>query len=423
MALLIAQYSVCSLRLDNTVMNDHCIRCGKEIKNDPVTNRTCFIEGVGPYCDDCYNELIIPTDNPAVTIMHPDAPMPDISDLKPHIHGMAYLIEEGLADDGVHKRFSFHQCALFNSEETEEIKAAADVLGRFFTNLNRFEGVKESYQEFKDELQKMDERSGKITVDRRFRAYIMEWKLFIDHFEFFIKSGAQTKHWEDDAWKETYLRAFQKYFDDVTHEAFDSNDSYKLAQAVRNHVSHAYDAVDWINYVRRKVYIDRDKVIGSLNKGIEQRKALERQEKKIDLEWLADECLKVLTEVYEKLMNFLVLDLEVIPAVNVMLNANKRIEEAEIKATHWMICEFGEMEWRVSETQFVTLTRVADENGNSIDPPEEIKLPQMVPGAKMEYRSLNWPAYLGLAGLIGRLHRDGLWIELEKKYFGYEPKV
>ena len=365
--------------------------------------------------------LFIPTDNPAVTIMHPDAPMPDISHLKPQISGMAYFMEDGMADDGIHKRFAIRQCALFNDIETEQIKVSAQILSRFFTNLDRLDGVRDSYKEFKDELKSIDELNGAGTADRRFRAYIMEWRLFIDHFEYFIKAGAQTRHWEDVEWREVYLDAFLKYFKDVTSAAFDGNDCYKLAYAIRNHISHAYNAVNVVNYKEQKVYISRDKVIGSLNQGAKQREALDRQDEKIDLEWIADESLRILESVYEKLMNFLILDLEVIPAVSTLLSANDRIEQSGIKAEWWAICEFGEMEWQESETQFGILTRVADEDGNPVEPPEEIRLPQLVPATQMQYINLNWPAYLGLAGMIARLHKEGLWKDLQKKYFGYEP--
>ena len=66
-------------------------------------------------------------------------------------HAMAYFTQTGTTDDG-HKQFTFHGCSLFDEDETGAIKSAVTVLNRYFTNLDRLDGVKDAYQEFKDEL-------------------------------------------------------------------------------------------------------------------------------------------------------------------------------------------------------------------------------------------------------------------------------
>lgn len=153
-------------------------------------------------------------------------------------HAMAYFTQTGTTDDG-HKQFAFHGCSLFDEGETGSIKSAVSVLDRYFTNLDRLDGVKDAYQEFKDELKKLDSRNprSKPTVDRRFRAFILEWKLFLDHYDRYISDGAQTGYWKgvSEAEKEQYLAAFRHYFDDVK-DPQQQSDAFNLAAVIRNHV-------------------------------------------------------------------------------------------------------------------------------------------------------------------------------------------
>ena len=133
-------------------------------------------------------------------------------------HAMAYFTVDGQTPDG-HNQLGFHGCNLFDETETASIKTSVAVLNRYFTNLDRLDGVKDAYQEFKNELENLDSRNprSKSTVDRRFRAFILEWKLFLDHFDRYVIDGAQTGYWKgvSEAEKEQYLAAFRRYFDDV----------------------------------------------------------------------------------------------------------------------------------------------------------------------------------------------------------------
>lgn len=168
-----------------------------------------------------------------------------MQNIKPH--AMAYFTQTGTTADG-HKQFAFHGCNLFDEAETGSIKSAVSVLDRYFTSLDRLDGVKDAYQEFKDELNNLDSRNprSKPTVDRRFRAFILEWKLFLDHFDRYISDGAQTVYWNgvSDEAKEQYLAAFRNYFDDVK-DPRQQSDAFNLAAVIRNHVQHANDAMQF----------------------------------------------------------------------------------------------------------------------------------------------------------------------------------
>ena len=352
--------------------------------------------------------------NDTLTII-PGTPMPDLSKYKPEICGLVYLTEDD--PDSEQKRITFHQCDLFSDTETKEIEKSANVLSRFFTNLDRLDGIRDSYKEFKDELKNLNENNpkSKVTADRRFRAFILEWKLFIDHFSLFIENGAQTEYWIDanDEEKKEYLAAFRQYFDDLKRPS-SQTESFNLAAVIRNHVQHAYDAVDQTDW--KTVYISRDKILKGRRVNEYQKVALVKQPEFIDLSVVADEGLKAIEKLHEDLMNFMIDD-EVANAALVLIKAKQKIDDSGIASDNWMICEFGPMRWVKSETEFATLTRVADENGNLIDHPEGIILPRLVPETVLSYTALNWPAYESFAKLLAKLYQEGVWRDIREKYF------
>lgn len=333
-------------------------------------------------------------------------------------HSMAYFTVEGKTPDG-HLRLGFHGCKLFNEEETAAIKSAVTVLNRYFTNLDRLDGVKDAFHEFKDELKNLDSRNprSKATVDRRFRAFILEWKLFLDHFDRYIKDGAQTGYWKgvSDAEKERYLAALRRYFDDVK-DPQQQSDAFNLAAVIRNHVQHANDAIDHTDW--EKVFISRDKLLADERVNASQKAALQKQAEFIDLETVADGAVEVIGKIHEQLLNFMV-DAETSEAALTLLNAHNRIEEAGIVSDRWVICGLSEFELVDQETG-KTITEIQEANPDYI--PFELETGMVKSnftiGTKMAYIPLNWPAYVAFAGLLGNLWKKGAWKDIQQKYFG-----
>lgn len=344
----------------------------------------------------------------------------DLSQFKPAINGLAYIDSEETLPNG-NKGHQLTQCTLFSADQTEKIQQSVSVMNRFFDNMFRLDGVKDAYQEFKDELKNLDimiEKSAS-TVDRRFRAYVLEWKLFIDHWERFIKDGAHTAFWQEinEDEKAKYLDAFKRVFKDVTSETYEKRDDYVLATAIRNHVSHAFNAVDKTDYNAKKVYIDRDRILTSHKVSASQKKVLEKQERYIDLEIVADGSMKAVEHVDEEFLNFMI-DTKVIEAAAVLSSAYTEVRKAGLEAKRWIICEFGPVEWMPSKDQYAILTHVADENGKPIEP-VEFHLPLMVPGTQMHYDNLNWSAYIAFGSYMTSLWKKGYWKEIQAKYFDF----
>ena len=335
-------------------------------------------------------------------------------------HAMAYFTVDGQTPEG-HNQLGFHGCNLFNEQETASIKSAVTVLNRYFTNLDRLDGVKDAYQEFKDELMNLDSRNprSKSTVDRRFRAFILEWKLFLDHFDRYIKDGAQTGYWKgvSEAEKEQYLAAFRHYFDDVKNPQQQS-DAFNLAAVIRNHVQHANDAIDYTDW--KKVFISRDKLLNDERVNASQKAALQKQQEFIDLEVVAGGAVDVIGKIHEELLNFMV-DGETAEAALTLLNAHNRILEAGIKSDRWVICGMSEFELVDRETG-KTITEIQEADPDYIPFELETGLVKnnFTIETKMVYIPLNWPAYIKFAGLVRNLWKRGVWRDIQKKYFGVE---
>lgn len=138
--------------------------------------------------------------------------LPDLSNLHP-FNGLHYCDKETDLQNG-RKSLNWVKCEIFTTEEVQSISDAASVLERLFDNLNRLDAAKDAYQEFKAELEGLtsNDSFALATVDRRFRAYVFEWKLFLDHWKKYIDDGAQTKYWKDQSESERYITAYQKLY-------------------------------------------------------------------------------------------------------------------------------------------------------------------------------------------------------------------
>lgn len=337
-----------------------------------------------------------------------------MQDISPQ--SMVYLTVTGTTSDG-HNQLAFHSCQFFSEHETTEIRDAVFVLNRYFTNLDRLDGVRDAYHEFKSELKNLDKSNprSKVTVDRRFRAFILEWKLFLDHFGRFIETGAHTAEWKEASkeQKDQYLSAFMRYYKDIINPATQT-DAFNLAAVIRNHIQHAFDAVDYTNW--EKVFINRNKILNGPRVSASQRKALNKQPELIDLEVIADIGMQVIDEIHEKLLCFMV-DEETASASLTLLKAQNRILEKGIQSDRWMICGMSEFQL-IDRKTGKTMTEIQEENGDFS--PFDLLTGKLNPdfsiGTKMVYIPLNWPAYIAFAGFLGKMWQKGTWKEIQSKY-------
>ena len=72
---------------------------------------------------------------------------------------------------------------MFPEDKVKELFDAATTVEKLLSNMMRITAVVEANDELRAELQKVnsDDRLTIARIDRRFRAYVMEFKLFLYH--------------------------------------------------------------------------------------------------------------------------------------------------------------------------------------------------------------------------------------------------
>ena len=350
-------------------MKEHCIQCGKETEYDvstPITERSCFVPGRGQMCFECFCK--------AYKI--------------PVMHGL-YAFE----------RVKGHQiqptrCTLFSSEEVDAIQQAAFIMDRMFQNLNRSMAVEEALKEFKEEVQKPNSENpyDLAEVDRRFRAFIFEWKLFTEHWKNYIYSLDRDRR---------YVADYKKLYWDTMNAAFRKAD-FMLAHVIRNYVSHANDAIDschigggnkyWIHKRSLLRFLDvsiaKERNNSQENHLIEQKTFIETCDEMIDLEAVADGAMKCLVEIQEPLMNHQ-LDQDTINACLMLLDAKKRIDENSVEDEVWEIWKpISDPSWQSRKVDMITL---------------QVHCEEYDIAARYGHIRLNWSGYAAVASYLVHL--------------------
>ena len=350
--------------------------------------------------------------------MVPVDQLPDLSGFKSNLDGLCYCSSEETLPDG-RLSLKWEQCKIFTPEEVERIEKAAVVMERLFENLFRLDAAKEAFQEYKDQLKftTSGHSSERAVADRRFRAFILEWKLFLDHWKNYIENGAQTKYWADKSDAEKYIAAYKLLYKDLIDEA-EKCDAFVVAWAIRNHVAHADNAISWfpVDQNGAKALIAKSVLLERCNadrRAQWQKDAIERQPDMIDLTAVGEQALAEADKIMEGLLQFQIDDDNTAAAVT-LLKAQTRIEEAGIKADRWMIFFNNGLEWTLGQEVGV-IQRVADENGEPVNE-EAKKVNVMVPGMKLSYRALNWIGYVAFAGYFSHLVKSEKWKTLQEKY-------
>lgn len=321
--------------------------------------------------------------------------------------GLVY--EEKAPSNDLHNRGILRQCTLFTDEETKEISSAAIVMEKLFKNIERSIATEKAYHEFQDELRNLNsgDKYAIAEVDRRFRAYVMEFRMFLDHWKKYISDLKKTD--------KNYGFVYEKLYNDVTHEAYDTCEEYALAYYLRNYVVHAYDSIDsfHIDGYRNEVYVSRDNLLRT-DMPKHARLVIKKQPELINLSVVAEKSLASLQKVQENLINYQINE-DVAQAALKLLNAKKRIDEAGIQSNLWMLIEDNIPKMVLDYKSGIEVRRVKDKKGNVVQEESKI-LPRMVPGLEIIPRFLNWTAYTAIAGYVKRLWEQGYWQEIQKKY-------
>lgn len=140
---------------------------------------------------------------------------------------LCYVSEE--SSDG---KESFCPYSAFSSEDSSILLADSGNLQSFYQNLSRMTAITTTYREFIAFYNTHNEYDELLIpeMERRLRAYFLEFGVFLNHWERYIKHHAQKKE---------YLQLYK----DLTHNAYDRNSNYAFASFLRNYATHAGDLI------------------------------------------------------------------------------------------------------------------------------------------------------------------------------------
>ncbi len=292
------------------------------------------------------------------------------------------------------------RCTLFRDDELFRIGTAVLIMERLFKNLGRSEAVKEAYKEFFAETKKPSGGNPYEveTVDRRFRSFIFEWKLYTEHWKVYLFDL------KESVWPDEFVVGYQDLYKKLMDKAFKNSD-FVIAHILRNYVSHANDAINYshVDGENNQFGIYRASLESFLQDSIEktsnnrrkeklrgQLNILKKQGEQIDLSIVADKAMAWMEKCEKTLLDYQVTEPQLLQACNILTQSKQRIDEADIQSNVWELWSLQPM--YLDHQGFHSLSLQANIDGQEI--------------IYTYYRNrLNWIGYKAIIGYLMRLNR------------------
>lgn len=237
------------------------------------------------------------------------------------------------------------RCELFDDEELLRISVAAQIMEHLFKNLERSSAVRKAFDDFINETKKP--KSSNMyeveEVDRLFRFFITEWKMYTEHWKKYIFKL------EDSVFPKDFAVGFQQLYNNIIDSAFKDPD-FVMAHTLRNYVSHSDTAIqsshiDGISnkYKIHRVTLERflkdsiSKLSGKKKRGVEEQLIIiEEQDELIDLAMVAEKAMVWLDKCETVFMTYQI-EPQLIQSCNILAEAKQRIDKAGIASDVWEI--------------------------------------------------------------------------------------
>lgn len=307
------------------------------------------------------------------------------------------------------------RCTFFTDEELFQIDAAVQIMERLFKNLERSTGVKEAYDEFIAETKKP--KGGRPyeteAVDRRFRAFIFEWKMYTEHWKNYIFDLGES------VFPDEFIVGFQELYKNLMNSAF-KDSAFVIPHVLRNYVSHANDAINnshvdgkdnkfriYRQTLEKFLQISIGKTHGKKKTELEEQlRIIEAQSDLIDLTVVAENSMAWLRQCETALMNYQI-EPKLLQACNILGQAKQKIDESGIQSEVWEIWRL--IPFYLDHTVLHSLT-----------------LRATIDGQHMEYtyftNRLNWIGYAAVIAYVRGLVEKAMNIELERSSNGKDTE-
>lgn len=120
----------------------------------------------------------------------------------------------------------------FSSADADSLLEAIEKVEHHMYNMGRLYAVDASYDEFFSFYRSLDGKDDTLfpELERKLRAYIIEFRIYLDHWQKYVAHHSRGKE-------------YKELFAKLTHHAYDSCDEYAIVYMLRNYVVHANDLI------------------------------------------------------------------------------------------------------------------------------------------------------------------------------------
>ena len=192
-----------------------------------------------------------------------------------------------------------------SSSDITRLSLAINRINPLVENVYRINPVKDSAQEFRDALTSLnsDNVESMLIADRRFRAYVLEFDMFLDYWETAI---AHYKNNGEVTENPQVLAAYKQLFRNLTSTAYDNHVEYQLLDLIRNQTAHVQSPVNRIHVGinGNEAYSSRDVLLKNCKSGENKKKILRSQPEEIELSTIVDVTENCLQSIHAGLIDY-----------------------------------------------------------------------------------------------------------------------
>ncbi len=189
------------------------------------------------------------------------------------------------------------------------IQTAVKNLMPLVENVYRINAVVDAACEYHETLKSLnsDNVEQMLIADRRFRAYVLEFDMFLDYWESYIAHHKKI----DGTSSDELVKNYKALFKNLTRNAYDNHVEYQLLDMIRNHTAHVQSPVNRIQVGidGNEAYASRDVLLRKCTRGDNKKNILKAQPDEIVLSPIVNVTRECLEEVHAGLIDYQIDDL------------------------------------------------------------------------------------------------------------------
>ena len=184
------------------------------------------------------------------------------------------------------------------------LQTAIKLLTPLVEDVYRINAVVDAAKEYHETLKALnsDNVEQMLIADRRFRAYVLEFDMFLDYWQSNIAHHKRIDGTTDDK----FVTDYKDLFRNLTSTAYDNHVEYQLLDMIRNQTAHVQSPVNRIHVGLdgNEAYSLRDVLLSKCKSGANKKAILQAQPEEITLSPIVDVTEKCLESIHAGLIDY-----------------------------------------------------------------------------------------------------------------------